>query len=85
MNITSLLRPLLAGILHSFEADHIAAVSAAGKKFGIKTTGIIRGEESSKSNLCEELPRELDRTRCGKAFLIVWTNSEFFLQDDSTN
>lgn len=31
-------------------SNHIAALAAAGKKFGFKTTGIIRGEELSASN-----------------------------------
>ncbi len=39
-------------------SNHIAAVAAAGKKFGLKTTGIIRGEESSISNPTLSLAKE---------------------------
>jgi len=31
-------------------SNHIAALAAAGKKFGLKTVGIIRGEQSEKLN-----------------------------------
>ena len=39
-------------------SNHIAAVAAAGKKFRLRTTGIIRGEERNASNPTLSLARE---------------------------
>ncbi|MBL7890170.1 MAG: 1-aminocyclopropane-1-carboxylate deaminase/D-cysteine desulfhydrase [Bacteroidia bacterium] len=66
-------------------SNHIAATAAAGKEYGFKTIGIIRGEESSKNNPTLSLAkangmhlhfvsRELYRD---KAALLAYTETTF--------
>ena len=64
-------------------SNHIAATAAAGKKYGFKTTGIIRGEASSISNHTLTLAREngmdfffIDRTNYRS-----WKKGEINLDD----